>query len=35
MGWYVPADAATVGIVDGIFTRVGALDELAGGARRS
>jgi DNA mismatch repair protein MutS len=31
MGWYVPADAATVGIVDGIFTRVGALDELAEG----
>jgi DNA mismatch repair protein MutS len=31
MGWYVPATAATMGIVDGIFTRVGALDELAEG----
>jgi DNA mismatch repair protein MutS len=31
MGWYVPADAASVGVVDGIFTRVGALDELAEG----
>ncbi len=31
VGSFVPADAATVGLVDGIFTRVGALDELAGG----
>ncbi|MFB6106022.1 MAG: DNA mismatch repair protein MutS [Halobacteriaceae archaeon] len=30
-GSFVPADAATVGLVDGIYTRVGALDELAGG----
>ncbi|MFB6156784.1 MAG: DNA mismatch repair protein MutS [Haloferacaceae archaeon] len=30
-GSFVPADAATVGVVDGIYTRVGALDELAGG----
>ena len=31
MGSFVPARAATVGVVDGIFTRVGALDELAQG----
>ncbi|MFB6146664.1 MAG: DNA mismatch repair protein MutS [Halobacteriaceae archaeon] len=31
VGSFVPADAATVGLVDGIYTRVGALDELAGG----
>jgi DNA mismatch repair protein MutS len=31
VGSYVPARSATVGIVDGIFTRVGALDELAQG----
>jgi len=30
-GSFVPADAATVGLVDGIYTRVGALDELADG----
>ena len=30
-GSFVPAEAATVGIVDGIYTRVGALDELAQG----
>jgi DNA mismatch repair protein MutS len=30
-GSFVPADAATVGVVDGIYTRVGALDELSGG----
>jgi len=30
-GSFVPADAAEVGLVDGVFTRVGALDELAGG----
>ena len=30
-GSFVPARAATVGIVDGIYTRVGALDELAQG----
>ena len=31
VGSFVPADAATVGVVDGIYTRVGALDELAQG----
>ncbi|MFB6081252.1 MAG: DNA mismatch repair protein MutS, partial [Halanaeroarchaeum sp.] len=31
VGSYVPARSATVGIVDGIYTRVGALDELAQG----
>jgi DNA mismatch repair protein MutS len=31
IGSFVPADAATVGLVDGIYTRVGALDELAQG----
>jgi DNA mismatch repair protein MutS len=31
VGSFVPATAARVGLVDGIYTRVGALDELAGG----
>ncbi|WP_435196063.1 DNA mismatch repair protein MutS [Natronomonas sp. EA1] len=31
VGSYVPARSARVGLVDGIFTRVGALDELAQG----
>ncbi|MFW6230987.1 MAG: DNA mismatch repair protein MutS [Nanoarchaeota archaeon] len=31
MGSFVPADAATIGIVDKIFTRVGARDDLASG----
>jgi DNA mismatch repair protein MutS len=31
VGSFVPADSARVGLVDGIYTRVGALDELAGG----
>ena len=31
MGSYVPADAATIGIVDRIFTRIGASDDLSGG----
>jgi DNA mismatch repair protein MutS len=31
VGSFVPADRARVGLVDGIYTRVGALDELAGG----
>jgi DNA mismatch repair protein MutS len=31
VGSFVPAKAARVGLVDGIYTRVGALDELAGG----
>ena len=31
IGSFVPADSATVGLVDGIYTRVGALDELAQG----
>ncbi|MEF8840850.1 MAG: DNA mismatch repair protein MutS [Haloarculaceae archaeon] len=30
-GSFVPARSARVGLVDGVFTRVGALDELAGG----
>ncbi len=32
VGSFVPADAATIGIVDRIFTRIGAQDDLAGGA---
>jgi DNA mismatch repair protein MutS len=31
MGSYVPADAAEIGLVDRVFTRVGALDNLARG----
>ncbi|MEF8773051.1 DNA mismatch repair protein MutS [Halodesulfurarchaeum sp.] len=31
MGSFVPADGARIGLVDGIYTRVGALDELAQG----
>ncbi|WP_115863095.1 DNA mismatch repair protein MutS [Halorussus litoreus] len=31
IGSFVPADAAEIGLVDGIYTRVGALDELAQG----
>ena len=31
VGSFVPAREARVGLVDGVFTRVGALDELAGG----
>jgi DNA mismatch repair protein MutS len=31
VGSFVPAEEATVGLVDGIYTRVGALDELAQG----
>jgi DNA mismatch repair protein MutS len=31
LGSFVPADAATVGVVDRLFTRVGASDNLAGG----
>jgi DNA mismatch repair protein MutS len=31
IGSFVPAESATLGLVDGIFTRVGALDELAQG----
>ncbi|MES3517706.1 MAG: DNA mismatch repair protein MutS [Natronomonas sp.] len=31
IGSFVPAEAATVGLVDGIYTRVGALDDVAGG----
>ena len=31
IGSFVPADSAAVGLVDGIYTRVGALDELAQG----
>jgi DNA mismatch repair protein MutS len=31
IGSYVPADSAEVGLVDRVFTRVGALDNLAGG----
>ncbi|MGI8914339.1 MAG: DNA mismatch repair protein MutS [Chloroflexota bacterium] len=32
IGSYVPAEAARIGLVDRIFTRVGAHDDLAGGA---
>ncbi len=31
VGCYVPADSATIGIVDRIFTRIGASDDLASG----
>jgi len=31
IGCYVPADAATIGPVDRIFSRIGAADDLAGG----
>jgi len=31
MGSYVPADAATIGPIDRIFTRIGAADDLSGG----
>jgi len=31
IGSFVPADAATIGLVDRIFTRIGASDELAAG----
>ena len=31
VGSFVPAREATIGVVDGVFTRVGALDELAEG----
>lgn len=31
MGCYVPAESATIGIVDRIFTRIGASDDLSGG----
>ena len=31
IGSFVPARSATIGVVDGIYTRVGALDELAQG----
>ncbi|PSQ33241.1 DNA mismatch repair protein MutS [Halobacteriales archaeon SW_10_68_16] len=31
VGSFVPARSARVGLVDGVYTRVGALDELAGG----
>ncbi len=31
MGGFVPAEAAEIGLVDGIFTRIGATDDLVGG----
>lgn len=31
IGCFVPASAAEIGIVDGIYTRVGASDDLAAG----
>ena len=31
MGGYVPAKSATIGVVDRVFTRIGASDDLAGG----
>lgn len=33
IGSYVPASAATIGLVDRIFTRIGASDDLASGAQ--
>jgi DNA mismatch repair protein MutS len=30
-GSFVPAESARIGLVDGIFTRIGAVDDLAGG----
>ncbi len=35
MGSFVPAKAATIGVADRIFTRVGASDELSRGQARS
>ena len=35
IGCFVPASAAEIGIVDGIYTRVGASDDLAAGQPRS
>ena len=35
MGSFVPAEAATIGVVDKIFSRVGASDNLARGSRPS
>jgi hypothetical protein len=31
VGSWVPAEAADIGLVDSIFTRIGAVDDLAGG----
>jgi DNA mismatch repair protein MutS len=31
MGGFVPAESAEIGLVDGIFTRIGATDDLVGG----
>jgi DNA mismatch repair protein MutS len=31
IGSYVPADSATIGPIDRIYTRIGAADDLAGG----
>ena len=31
MGSYVPAESATLGLVDQVFTRIGSSDDLAGG----
>ena len=31
MGSFVPAAAATIGLVDRVFTRVGAVDDIAAG----
>jgi DNA mismatch repair protein MutS len=35
MGSFVPADEATIGLVDRIFTRIGAREDLAPGSRLS
>ena len=35
IGSYVPADSARIGLVDRIFTRIGASDEIAAGSRPS
>jgi DNA mismatch repair protein MutS len=35
MGSFVPADSAVLPIIDRVFTRIGASDNLARGRRRS
>ncbi len=35
MGSFVPAKSAVIGVVDRVFTRIGASDDLASGSRPS